>query len=104
MPFDKSKLTQDFFDALASEVAEDDDKTREMLRGIADTMATGVELNPAVTVLDNEEKIAQLETRVDDLEKQAAEFQSFLDSLDARLGTVETKVQQVGGAGGAGTA
>ena len=100
MPFDKGKLTEDFLSALASEVPEDDDKTRDMLRGIADTMATGIELNPASTVLDNEEKIAQLETRVDELETQAAEFQSFLDSLDARLGTVETKVQQSGGAAG----
>ncbi len=97
MPFDKAKLIEDFFTALSSEVAEDDDKTRAMLRDIATTMANGVESNPAATVLDNEEKIAELESRVDELEVQASEFQSFLETLDSRLGTVETKVQNPGG-------
>ena len=97
MPFDKAKLVEDFFIALSSEVPEDDDKTRAMLREIATALATGVENNPAITVLDNEEKISDLETRVDELEVQASEFQSFLDGLDARLGTVETKVQNPGG-------
>lgn len=98
MPFNKAELQDAFFQAIASEVPEDDDKTRKMLEGIAETMATGVEANPAVTVLANEEKVALLETRVDELETKVSEFQSFLDSIDARLGTVETKVQSQGGA------
>ncbi len=98
MPFDKNKLQEAFFQAMASEVPEDDDKTRKMLQEIADMMATGVQENPAAAVISNEENISQLETRVDELETQVAEFQSFLDSIDARLGTVETKVESQGGA------
>ena len=95
MPFNKAKLTEDFLSALASSVPEDDDKTRDMLRGVAETMANGVELNPGITTVDNEEKVALLESKVDDLEKKVADFQNFLDDIDARIGTVETKTSQL---------
>jgi len=95
MPFNKAKLTEDFLSALASEVPEDDDKTRDMLSGIAETMATGVELNPGIAVVNNEQKIAILESTVTELETQVGGFQSFLDDIDARIGTVETKTKDL---------
>ena len=97
MPFDKGQLTNDLTNALAIPVPEDDTKSRDTIQQIAAAMADGLEINSFSVVLSNEERIAHLESRVDELEKQAAEFQSFIDSLDARVETVETKVQNVGG-------
>lgn len=91
MPFNKQQLTDDFLAGLAQEVAEDDDATRDMLRGVAEKLAIGVEKNPGATVLTNEDKIKILEDDLAALQSKVNELQSFVDSIEQRV-TAEEQV------------
>lgn len=95
MPFNKKQLTDGIFAGLGSEIPDDDDATKEMVMGISAKIADAIQLNPANLALENEEKINLLESRVQDLEAKVEGMQNFIDSLDARVETVE---QKAGGA------
>jgi len=85
MAFNKDKLKDDFLAALSQDAPADDDAVMEMLAGVAQKMADGVELNPAADVISNTDRIKLLEDDVESLKAKVDELKTFVDEIEQRL-------------------
>jgi predicted histidine transporter YuiF (NhaC family) len=91
MPFNKNQLKNDFFKAFAKGV--DDEGAKANIKALAGALAAAIEKEPAKQVLDNEEKIKQMQSQVDEANAKLEEMQKFIDQLDLRTTQVEAKVK-----------
>ncbi len=95
MPFDENKLKGDLTNALGLPVPDGEDAAMETVAEIGAAMAKAIAENPAMAVMDNEERIQTLEDDLAALTEQVGKLEEFVNSIDQRVAPIEETVNKL---------